>query len=856
MRISLLGGLWTNITDFITGIFALIPQFIYFFYTCIASLLDLCQFVVRKFAGLDVYYVGESATAVEGDLISNFINGILGINGEYSTLSTVFWALIIFGVIIMILSLILSIIKSHYNYDEKKSSLKFIFKQLFKGLANFAIVPLCVVFGVLLSNYLLQALDSITGSKSNNKMEQVFASSNGNYTDVFKSADDEWGNKTYYSYDFFGSYSPTAHQTFSGLIFQAAAYECNRVRYGGFTASTAGETWSDIGVFNSNLDSPEDQKEAVATMIDFAFANNLTTKSPQTASVLKDESAVLISSYRYLQSAVWYAGTWNFNNFSKYNVGLVWYYYNLWSFNYIIGFVGVIIGLSILGSIVLGMAARLLECVALFLVYGPVVGITPLDNGEAVKSWRKLFVGDVLMAYSAVLGFNFLFLIMPYLQMITFFTKPILNYIMNMIITVVLLLALKDLVSMFSSFIGAEDPVKRGSDIKNDLTKPLKQAVAKAATLAMLGAKVLKFVPGVGAAAKGVEKVATKIHQINARKAANKAAKKGQTKVMKSTYNQLKKENEEEAKVFDDQAASLNAQADEEDKKLDEALLNEDNEKAAGENEENARVQAQTQANKEKSRASLAETEANKLDKDAKDERDLEAAERATLKTSLEASYGVGDPRVAAELANFDATNAHGQAAARLEEEANKKRQEAIEANTNAEKFQNEADQHEAKRDEHLANLENFSKEVKEAHDNATRLREQADQESAKAAEVRSKMNQYQVRDFSGAKKAVNLTGQTFKVAGSVLGFDSFIEALKNETVAVDNGKLAIREFAQAVTGKDLSDKSFLQTAKESEASGKEKLRKETSFSLRESNSQMLNEVNALGRAFRASKKK
>lgn len=855
MRISLLGGLWTDITDFITGIFALIPQFIYFFYTCIASLLDLCQFVVRKFAGLDVYYVGENATPVEGDLISNFINGILGINGEYSTLSTVFWSLIIFGVIIMILTLILSIIKSHYNYDEKKSSPKFIFGQVFKGLFNFAIVPLCTVFGVLLANYLLQALDSITGSSSNDKMEQIFSSSNGNYTDVFKGADDEWGGTTFASYDFFGSYSPTGHQTFSGLIFQAAAYECNRVRYGGFTASTAGETWSDFGIFNSNLESPEDQKEAVATMIDFAFANNLTTKEPQTASVLKKESAVLVSSYRYLQSAVWYIGTVNFNNFSKYNVGLVWYFYNLWSFNYIIGFVGVIIGLSILGSIVIGMAARLLECVALFLVYGPIVGISPLDNGEAFKNWRKLFVGDVLMAYSAILGFNFLFMIMPYLQMITFFTKPILNYIMNMVITVVLLLALKDLVAMFSSFIGAEDPAKRGSDIKNDLSKPLKQALAKGATMAMFAAKILKFAPGIGAAAKGVEKVATKIHQINARKAANKAAKKGHTKVMKSTYNELKAENEKEAKVFDDEAASLNSQADEEDKKADEAFLNADNEKTAAENEEKDRDQAQTQSDEAKSRARLAEAEANRLDQAAKDEKDLEASERAALKTSLETSYGVGDPRVATELANFDATNAHGQSAAKLEEEANKKRQEAIEANTKSMELQNQADEHEAKRDEHLANFENFDKEGKAAVANAADLREQANQASAKAAEVRDKMKQYQVRDFSGVKKAVNLTGQTFKIAGSVLGFDSFIEALKKETDAVDNGKLAIREFAQTVSGKDLSDKPFLQTAKEAEDAEKEALRKETSFSLKESNSQDLKAVNALGRAFRASRK-
>ena len=180
MNFSLLGGLWTDIADFFTGIFALIPQFIYFFYTCIASLLDLFQFLIRKFAGLDSYYVGDVAT--EGDVMSNLINGILGINGSYSTLSTIFWSLIIFGVIVLVLSVIISTIKGHYNYDEKKSSPKAVIGKAIKALVNFAIVPVAAVLGILLSNYLLQALDSITGSSSEGRMAEVFASSNGNYS--------------------------------------------------------------------------------------------------------------------------------------------------------------------------------------------------------------------------------------------------------------------------------------------------------------------------------------------------------------------------------------------------------------------------------------------------------------------------------------------------------------------------------------------------------------------------------------------------------------------------------------------------------------------------------------------------
>ena len=94
---GMLGGIWQSFVDFVTGMFALIPQFIYFIYTCCASILDLMQFVVRKLVGLDVYYVNGEATS--GDIVYDFISGILGIDGKnpnYSVFSTVFWSLVIF----------------------------------------------------------------------------------------------------------------------------------------------------------------------------------------------------------------------------------------------------------------------------------------------------------------------------------------------------------------------------------------------------------------------------------------------------------------------------------------------------------------------------------------------------------------------------------------------------------------------------------------------------------------------------------------------------------------------------------------------------------------------------------------
>ena len=198
--VSILGGFWNDIVDFITGAFAIIPQYIYFFYTCIASVLDLFQFVLRKLVGLDSYYVNGVET--EGDMLSQFIDSILGLNGSYSALNTVFWSLVIFGAIVLVVGLIISLIKAHYNYNEKKSRPAFILGKGLKALSTFALVPLVTVFGIYISNILLKALDSITSSSSSGDTASVYANSSGNYSQIFKADEDEWGNQTYLSYDF------------------------------------------------------------------------------------------------------------------------------------------------------------------------------------------------------------------------------------------------------------------------------------------------------------------------------------------------------------------------------------------------------------------------------------------------------------------------------------------------------------------------------------------------------------------------------------------------------------------------------------------------------------------------------
>jgi len=523
---SMLCGIWENIKNFAKGVYALIPQFLYFIYTCAASLLDAMQFVIRKLAGLDVYYVNGVKT--QGDIVYDVVIGILGINGvpeKYSSLATVFWSMVIFGGMLLVLSTIFAIIRSHYATDTSKANPFNIIRSAVKTLFMMAIIPLASVFGIYLANVLLQALDEITSPASNLQIEEVYKNSSRDYTSFFEKGNASNGAETYASYDFFtfGSYTNTA--TFSGIMFEICANNANRVRGNSYTASKASTKgtddrwkegkWSDFGIFTSTVDDEALRKEEVATMIDTAFAFNLRTKDPQIASLHGTESWELVSSFTYFQSGVWYLATINFRSFSKYNVGLVWYYYDLWSFNFFIAFAGMSVAITFLSSVVFGLIVRMIECLALFVIFPPLVGMGPMDGNKAIGKWKKQFIGDVLMGYGAVIGLNLIFLILNEIDKMTFFQSSLLNRLSQMAIILAMLAVLKDLVKLVSSFIGGGDANEIGGKTKGDV----KKAATKAADVTLKAGKAALKVASVAfpaakaayAAIKKIEAVKNKI---------------------------------------------------------------------------------------------------------------------------------------------------------------------------------------------------------------------------------------------------------------------------------------------------------------------------------------------------------
>ena len=526
MQTSMLLGIFDWIGEFFKSLFNLIPKIMYLLYASIACVIDVLQLFFRKLAGLDVYYVdGE---AITGDLVTNFITGILGINAEgltYSALSTVFWSMLIFGIIICFVATFIAIIKSHYTYDDKaaKGPMQYVYTGV-KAIINMVAAPIIIVLALFVSEALLSALDTITSTNSGtiaalygDAVEELHA------IDTVKSATGKAKEKTYISYDLFGFqghilYGNTSesdwsgwaiatkdakemaligskNETFSGSLFKVAAYNANRARLGQITLNSTftGTAGSDDCKLFRNAKSQDN----LAEMIDTAFACNLKLKKGYTFDYGAFSGEQIVS-MNYFTNFLAIGGV----GFSKFNVGAVWYYYDLWQFNFIVGFAGCIVCTSIFINIILGLMTRLFMCIGLFLIAPPLFGLAPMDGGKAGKSWRESFTKQVLMTYGSVVGMNLMLMILPYMNTIDFFNIGIADYFARTLLIIVGLITIKAFIGVCSSLVGGEDANKTGDGIKKEVASVAGKATSMTVGAAKLGAK------GTALAARGFNQAA------------------------------------------------------------------------------------------------------------------------------------------------------------------------------------------------------------------------------------------------------------------------------------------------------------------------------------------------------------
>ena len=568
---TLMYDMWDQVGAFVANLLSFIPKIAYMLANSFLAVCDLFQYWVRKLAGLDVYYIdGEAQT---GDIVYQFIRGIF--LGEYPALHNVFIGLIILAAILLILSTIISIIRNEYTAEKGENSKGKIISQSLKSIVYVAIVPIICMLGVYLANVVLVAVDRATTTTSATSTI-LNTSLLEPYTITYNASGNPDANsgtettapdsvQSYISYNLFGfSAVGTTGQTFSGMIFKTSAYGANRVRAtenqsitsnnqeninGFFQLLQEGRATNFGGLFTDDNNDPD----MVALYIDTAFADNVKLKEKYQLSY--EESYIRDYGGANWGNSFGIREGWEYQTMNRFDVELVWYYYDLWKFDFVVCFGAVIIMLNIFINIIFGLMKRLIELVGLFLISAPLIALMPLDNGGAYNKWRGKFLKNTLMAYGAIGGMNLVFLIMPYLAEISFFNNDFLDGLVSTLFVIVALIMVKDFIAMVSDFVGGGDANKDGEAIDGEVGK----LAAKAGAMA-LGAGALAAGTGL-LTAKGLKFAGGKAVKQMTAGSKFKAAKQKHGEEMTKKYAEAEQEKNDALKDISDREAEFRKQA-------------------------------------------------------------------------------------------------------------------------------------------------------------------------------------------------------------------------------------------------------------------------------------------------------
>ena len=470
------------------ALLSFIPKTFYQLLTPVYAVIDAIQWIMRKIAGLDTIYKFNGQTNVQGDIVMQFMNMIF--TGSSPVLSNIFWSMIILGVLMLILTTMIAVVRSEYTATDAKSASKGkIIGNSLKALASFAIVPIVCFFGMFLCNVILQALDKVSTGSTSVTQSTI-------NTTYFKSERTTSGDETYNNYTFFGFTVPTTTTPISGLVFKAAAYSANRARINDsfYNKMLNNDKISANGAFTQNKGTDSNSAYQNCWLMDEAFANCFQLKSRAyiDRAPFKTEHmfrVTLNAGVMIVENSLIAAG---YTHFDKNNTALVWYYYDLWSFDYIIALGALVIITVLLLYLVFGLIKRIFELTILFLVAAPIASLMPLDGGNALKKWREKFVAKTIGVYGPIVGLNLFFVILALLQSLELTGIAIIDKIVNLLFTIAGLAMVKDFTKMLSEIIGGEDTMGAGADKAKEIGATAAKVGKTAAAFTGVGGAVMK----------------------------------------------------------------------------------------------------------------------------------------------------------------------------------------------------------------------------------------------------------------------------------------------------------------------------------------------------------------------------
>lgn len=167
-------------------------------------------------------------------------------------------------------------------------------------------------------------------------------------------------------------------------------------------------------------------------------------------------------------------------------------YYDLLSFNFFLCLICVVAIGYFMIMILIGLIKRIFAMVTLFVIAPPIIALSPI-NGKVLENWNKLFIKNMLAAYSSVVAINLYLIVLRALQNVQFFTpnefgliggEGFANQIAYMLIMIGGLVFTKDLTKDIAGLIGADSALSEGISAS-------KEFAATAGKMAGLGATVM-----------------------------------------------------------------------------------------------------------------------------------------------------------------------------------------------------------------------------------------------------------------------------------------------------------------------------------------------------------------------------
>lgn len=489
-HVSMLNGFLDGLMNWFESLFSIIPKYFYFLITMVFNLLDILQLIMRKVAGLDSLYYTTNNTFLDAAGGQDMIMQII-LN---QVIQEAFIAMLLIGILMVFVFTIVAILRTEYNAEDARSASKSkIVGKSLRAVGIMFLIPSLTFIGLSLSNMVLRVLDSAT-------MVPV--------TQLSSSASEVL--QPGYNYQIFGVSITSTATPLSGMAFRSSAYKANRIRSDNAFAidlalsgnAVDGPTFG--GAFNPGADSSLDQtgRTRAANTVDDAFVNNyLVVDSNISLNARLDNGN---SNYikKYAMSVVIFTGLNDISlkSISKYNVNLVWFFYDLWAFDWVLA-IGIIMVISVLLlNITLGLMKRVFDLIILFIVSPMIASTLPLDDGGMFKKWRQKFVGKALAAYAPIISINLFFMIVPFIRTISFFGKgtgsvyePIVfaDVLVQSFFVIVGLVAVKDVSKTISEMIGAEDAGEAGGKMSGEVVGTALKVAAVASGVGGLAGKAI-----------------------------------------------------------------------------------------------------------------------------------------------------------------------------------------------------------------------------------------------------------------------------------------------------------------------------------------------------------------------------